>query len=109
MKLDFEVPYYAVIFTSIRKMNVFEYGEMAERMETLSAKQPGFLGIQSVREDSGLGITVSYWKNIDDIAKWKSNIEHKDAQNKGKSEWYLGYEVRICKVEREYKFGEVIP
>lgn len=74
-------------------------------MAKLSATQPGFLGIQSVRENSGLGITVSYWRNIEDIANWKANVEHREAQIRGKSDWYNGYEVRICKVEREYKFG----
>lgn len=78
---------------------------MADRMAKLSATQPGFLGIQSVRENSGLGITVSYWRNIEDIANWKANVEHREAQIRGKSDWYNGYEVRICKVEREYKFG----
>lgn len=78
---------------------------MADRMAKLSATQPGFLGIQSVRENSGLGITVSYWRNIEDIANWKANVEHREAQSRGKSDWYNGYEVRICKVEREYKFG----
>jgi hypothetical protein len=26
-----------------------------------------FLGVQSVRGDGGLGITVSYWKSLEDI------------------------------------------
>lgn len=109
MKPSFEIPYYAVIFTSLRKMDVQDYNHMAERMEKLSNTQPGFLGIQSVREESGLGITVSYWKTLEDVANWKKNVEHREAQSKGKSDWYSGYEVRICKVEREYKFGSLNP
>ncbi len=101
-------PYFAVIFTSLRKMDVLEYDKMAERMEKLSSSRPGFLGIQSVREKNGLGITVSYWRNMDDVANWKKNVEHQQAQTKGKSDWYTGYEVRVCKVEREYKFGSLV-
>lgn len=108
MKSSFELPYYAVIFTSRRKMDVAGYDEMAERMNKLSRAQPGFLGIQSVREANGHGITVSYWKRLDDVANWKRNVEHREAQSKGKSDWYSGYEIRICKVEREYKFGDSI-
>lgn len=107
MKSSFELPYCAVIFTSCRKMDVAGYDEMAERMNKLSRAQPGFLGIQSVREASGHGITVSYWKRLDDVANWKRNVEHREAQSKGKSNWYSGYEIRICKVEREYKFGDL--
>lgn len=88
-------------------MEMHDYNEMAERMEKLSSAQPGFLGVQSVREASGLGITVSYWKTLEDVSSWKKNLEHREAQSKGKSGWYTGYEVRVSKVEREYKFGSL--
>lgn len=101
-----EVPYYAVIFTS-KKNEPEGYSEMAERMEKLSASQPGFLGIQSVRGNDGFGITVSYWKSLEYIKSWKSNLEHQEAQKQGKASWYSGYEVRICKVERQYSFSDI--
>jgi len=100
-------PYYAVIFTSLKKNDSSDYSKMAVRMEELGRKQKGFLGIQSARNDSGFGITVSYWKTLEDISNWKNNMEHSEAQNKGQSDWYLGYEVRICSVEREYTFGQL--
>ena len=53
-----EPPYYAVIFSSHRTDGDNGYAEMAERMVELAAKQPGYLGIESAREN--LGITVSY-------------------------------------------------
>jgi len=102
-----ETPYYAVIFTSQKKIESDGYDLMAEKMEKLSSQQDGFVGIQSVRGADGFGITVSYWKTLEDIAKWKNLIEHREAQQKGKSSWYSGYEVRVCKVERQYNFGEV--
>jgi heme-degrading monooxygenase HmoA len=99
-----EIPYYAVIFTSIRKQNVTGYDETAERMERLGANYPGFLGIQSVRNAEGFGITVSYWKTLENISNWKNDLEHREAQQKGRNLWYSEYEVRICKVERHYNF-----
>ena len=105
--LNNEPPYYAVIFTSKKNLNDDGYSEMAKRMELLSAAESGFLGIQSARGEDGLGITVSYWKSLEDIRKWKSHLDHREAQAKGKSHWYQGYEVRICKVERQYEFGEI--
>lgn len=100
-------PYYAVIFTSKKKNDSNDYDSMAEKMEKLSVMQEGFIGIQSARGADGLGITVSYWKSLEDISKWKSHVEHREAQQKGKSSWYEAYEVRICKVERQYGFGEL--
>ncbi|MDO1501988.1 antibiotic biosynthesis monooxygenase [Winogradskyella maritima] len=95
-------PYYAVIFTSTQTETIEGYAEMAQHMETLAKKQEGFLGIDSARND--VGITVSYWKTLDAIKAWKANSEHLLAQQKGREHWYNWYNVRICKVEREYEF-----
>lgn len=95
-------PYYAVIFTSLRTEVEEEYAETAERMWTLASEQPGFLGAESAR--SGLGITVSYWDSEESIAAWKANAEHMLAQDRGRTLWYAGYAVRVCRVERAYGF-----
>ena len=57
--------YYAVILTSHRTDVDHSYCEMAVKMVELAAHRPGFLGIESAREDAG--ITVSYWSDLDDI------------------------------------------
>lgn len=101
MKQEFK-PYYAVIFTSTRTEGDNGYNEMSELMETLAKKQEGFIGVDSARNK--VGITVSYWENLEAIKSWKSQSEHLLAQQKGRKEWYNWYNVRICKVEREYKF-----
>ena len=97
-----EPPYYAVIFSSTNTSNVEDYSEMANRMVELASDQEGFLGIESARNE--LGITVSYWKDLDSIKKWKLNTEHTEAQVKGRKQWYQSYKTRIAKVERDYGF-----
>lgn len=95
-------PYYAVIFTSLRTEVDQGYGEMAGRMVALAAQQPGFLGVESARE--GVGITVSYWRDLESIKAWKANAEHLVAQQTGRSDWYRQYRTRIARVERDYGF-----
>jgi heme-degrading monooxygenase HmoA len=95
---------YAVIFTSERTKKDDGYVEMAKQMVELAAKQPGFLGVESVRDSNGLGITVSYWDSLEAIQQWKEHAVHKIAQEKGKQQWYKRFAVRVCKVEREYFF-----
>ena len=95
-------PYYAAIFTSQRSEGENGYSQMAQRMVELAAQQPGFLGIETVRDPSGFGITVSYWTSEEAIGAWKMHLEHRAAQEAGKRLWYAGYELRIAKVEREY-------
>jgi heme-degrading monooxygenase HmoA len=103
MKENFN-PYYAVIFTSIQNENIEGYAEMSEKMQALAKKQEGYLGIESARNT--IGITVSYWETLDAIKNWKQQSEHLQAQLKGRSDWYSWYNVKICKVEREYEFNK---
>jgi heme-degrading monooxygenase HmoA len=97
-----EPPYYAVIFTSLRTEVGEDYSETAERMRLLATEQPGFLGAESARAE--IGITVSYWESLESIAAWRGNAEHALAQERGRDEWYSGYAVRVCRVERAYEF-----
>lgn len=93
-------PYYAVIFTSLRTDVDDGYGAVAERMVALAAQQPGFLGVESARD--GVGITVSYWTDLESIRAWKANAEHLEAQRLGHQKWYASFKTRIAKVERDY-------
>lgn len=93
-------PYYAVIFTSHRTDDGDGYNQMADRMVELASKQPGFLGIESAREE--VGITVSYWSDLESIKQWKANAEHQEAQRLGHDKWYSSFKTRISKVERDY-------
>ena len=97
------LPYYAVIFTSLRtREDESGYADMARDMLELAGQQPGFLGVEHARDS--LGITISYWDSLRSIAAWKSQSEHQLAQQKGRETWYEAYRIRICRVEREYAF-----
>ncbi|GAA4468351.1 antibiotic biosynthesis monooxygenase [Nibrella saemangeumensis] len=97
-----EPPYYAVIFTSVRTEESEGYADTADRMVELAAEQPGFLGVESARND--LGITVSYWASLEAIRSWKHHAEHTLARQQGRDTWYQCYKTRICLVERDYSF-----
>ena len=75
---------------------------MANQMSFLASEQPGYLGVESAREN--VGITVSYWDSLAAIKNWKYVAEHLVAQQFGREKWYSHYKTRICFVEREYGF-----
>ena len=95
-------PYYAVIFTSLRTDVENGYADTAKRMAELAVEQPGFLGVESARNE--VGITVSYWESLEAIKTWKQNAEHLIAQRSGRDIFYKDYKTRIAKVERDYDF-----
>lgn len=95
-------PYYAVIFSSFRTEVDHGYADLAQRMVELASQQEGFLGVESVRD--GLGITVSYWRDLACIRAWHENAEHRFAQSEGYKKYYASFATRISKVERDYFF-----
>lgn len=97
-----ETPYYAVIFTSVKSDIDEGYSSMSEKMMELAHKQEGFLGVESARNE--VGITVSYWENLQSIKKWRENSEHTIARETGRKLWYESFTVRIALVEKEYSF-----
>lgn len=97
-----EPPYYSVIFSSRRHADDRGYAKMAERMMELAVQQPGFLGVESARNEDGFGITVSYWNSLEAIRYWKTHVEHMAAQESGKRIWYQQYKIRVARVERDY-------
>lgn len=99
-------PYYAVVFTSLRTADdAAGYAAMAEQMARLAVEQPGFLGMESVRDADGVGITVSYWESPEAIDRWHRQAEHRIAQRLGRERWYEQFHLRICRVERAYSFA----
>ncbi|MFF1693721.1 antibiotic biosynthesis monooxygenase family protein [Streptomyces sp. NPDC058257] len=119
----FELPYYAVVFTSLRTETEDGpdspdgpdsldspdspddgYGEASDRLEELVTAVPGFLGMESARTPGGLGITVGYFRDEEAILRWRGDAEHRMAQKRGRDEWYEKYAVHVAKVERSYGF-----
>ena len=94
---------WAVIFSSQRsRAQSGQYDATAQRMVELARQQPGFLEVESARSPDGFGITVCYWESPEAIAAWKGQAEHREAQERGKRDWYEGYRIRVARVEREY-------
>ncbi|MDB2390227.1 antibiotic biosynthesis monooxygenase [Alphaproteobacteria bacterium] len=104
-KINWPKPYLAVIFTAQRSLSGDDIYEItSDRMMHLAQQQPGFLGVESVRGDDGLGITVSFWRDRESIRNWRKNSEHLIAQEMGRQEFYEWYRVRIAEVSGDHAF-----
>ena len=97
--------YYSVIFSNtLSEIDDERYHEFSNQMLELVQKADGFLGVESYREYSGRGVTISYWQSLLAIKKWKENAQHLLAQRYGKEIAYSQFTCRICEVQREYTF-----
>ncbi|MEX6724075.1 antibiotic biosynthesis monooxygenase family protein [Parapedomonas caeni] len=99
-------PYVAVIFTSLRPLGVDDgYDAAAEAIARLATTQPGYLGMDSVRDPAtGLGITVAYWRDEEAVIAWRDQEEHAAARVEGRARWYDAFSLHVAKVERSYDF-----
>lgn len=104
--LNLTPPYYAVTFSNQMTENTGGYGPMATLMGETAATMPGYLGMESVRDETGFAITISYWTDEEAIAGWRAHAKHQMAQKRGKDTWYEHYELRVARVERAYSGPE---
>lgn len=102
-----EPPYVAVIFSATHTDDDEDYAETAAAMFELAARQPGYLGVETV--GGRFGITVSYWTDDASARAWKAVAEHAAAIARGRSRWYSEYCVRVATVERDYSRRAVEP
>lgn len=98
--------YYAVIFTETSSGNDEGYSAMAKQMRALAEKQPGYLGFESFigAENPAAAVAISYWQDLEAIKGWRANLEHQQAQQRGREQWLSSYRVRVARVERDYRW-----
>jgi heme-degrading monooxygenase HmoA len=95
----------AVIFVSQRTSeDEAGYAEAAEAMVTLASAQPGYRGIESIRDADGLGITISYWADEPSALAWRGNAEHARIRDLGRARWYQWYRLEVTEIRRDYRW-----
>ena len=104
MQNDFN-PYYVAIFTSVRMQDDEVYEDMNDHMFELVENQPGYLGAETFSNDEKRNVTIVKFSTLEQMTNWKNNPEHLEAQKMGIEKWYKHYNVKVCKVEREYEFN----
>lgn len=93
----------AVIFAAQHSGRDAEgYGVMADAMDALAARQPGYLGMDHAGGEGGFGITVSYWADDASAKAWRDNPEHRAAREAGRDRWYEHYTLHVARIERGY-------
>lgn len=96
----------AVIFLSGRNgADPDGYGEAAAAMERAAAARDGYLGIDSVRDGEGVGVTISWWRDEAAALAWRDDPDHTRIRNQGRALWYDWYRVIIASVERAYDWS----
>ena len=66
---------------------------------------PGFYGEEAIRLEDRNGLTVSYWRSLEDIKGWRDDAKHTATRRLGIANWYERYDLRVAEVSRSYGLG----
>lgn len=87
------------IFYSQLKLGVADYSHWAEAMLERVQDQHGFIRAHSFRDESGFGVTLSYWETESDLKAWGQDEAHRKAMQFGWDEAYLSYRLEIAEIQ----------
>lgn len=99
---------YAVIFeVKVKEEGKDQYLAIAAKLKEQLVKMDGFISIERFESlvNEGKLLSLSFWESMDSIDKWKQNIDHMSAQQKGRSSLFEDYRIRVAKVEKDYNMG----
>jgi heme-degrading monooxygenase HmoA len=81
-----------------------EYLEIAAHLREFLQDQKGFISIERFQSlvDEEKILSLSFWEDDDSIEKWRTLLEHRIAQKKGKEVLFDSYRIRVAQVVRDY-------
>jgi len=88
----------------LRPENVAEYQEWIQRMSALAKTMPGYISHKAYTAEDGERCTIVEFESEEAQRGWARNLEHVDAQRKGRSDFYSEYRLQVCSVLRDSAF-----
>lgn len=80
------------------------YAADAARMEALAAAQPGYLSFKTYAAPDGEMVALSEWESEADALAWRRQVEHAEAQARGRTDYYQSYTMFACAEPRVHRF-----
>ena len=85
--------------------NVDEYYETAGRMSEMAQSMPGHISHKTFVAEDGERVTIVEFADAASQEAWRTRLEHVQAQQKGRREYYTEYKLQVCEVLRESVFA----
>ena len=81
-----------------------DYTATSDRMLELARAAPGFVEMRSYKAEDGERMTVVWWEDHETLRKWREDLRHRAAQERGRQRWYEFYSMEVADVVRESGF-----
>ena len=87
-----------VFRSRLRPDDVEEYAETAARMSELARAMPGYVDHKVFTADDGERVTVVTFADQESQAAWRTHLEHRVAQRRGREAFYAEYSLQVADV-----------
>ena len=99
---------YTLFFSRLRDLGSQEQAEYGERLGEMKRRAveeyPGFLGMKSFVAEDGERLTVVRFADEESQRAWRLDVLHREAQQKGRTDYYERYHIVICQATRSYEW-----
>ncbi|MBV2091528.1 MAG: antibiotic biosynthesis monooxygenase [Candidatus Thiodiazotropha sp. (ex Ctena orbiculata)] len=92
---------YAVIFKAVIGDLDPTYHETASQLRRRATELYGCISFESFMEGDR-EISISYWRDEEQIVKWRNDQAHLKAQRMGREKWYRSYQVQVVELIKQY-------
>ena len=86
--------------------NLEEYERWGGRMYELVQQIPGFISVASYPAGDREEVTVVRFTSEEALHSWRTQPEHMQAQQLGRSTFYESYHIQVCRTIRDYEFHQ---
>jgi heme-degrading monooxygenase HmoA len=73
-------------------------------MYELATQMPGFISYKDYVAEDGENLSLVHFDTLEHLEAWRTHPEHRQAQERGRAEFYSEYCVQVCQLLRESKF-----
>lgn len=80
------------------------YEPWATRMNDLASRMPGFISIKTFAAEDGERVSLVEFESEETMRAWREHPEHLQAQELGRTLFYSGYRIQVCRPIRDYSF-----
>ena len=94
-----------VVFRSrLREGSEAELGKVGMRMYELASAMPGFRSYKDFVAEDGENVSIIEFDSMENVDAWRDHPEHKEAQRRGRGEFFSEYQIQVCTPVRERTF-----
>jgi len=100
---------YAVIFEVVpRQGREQDYLAVAQSLRDELEKIDGFVSVERFASlhNEGKILSLSFWRDEAAVERWRTHLQHRAAQRRGREELFADYRIRVASIVRDYGMAD---